>query len=98
MLNSFIVVGRITSVVKNKECNGTDIVLGITRNFKDKNGDYNTDFITILVIGEIEKTINSYCKKGDLIGCKGLILTNLDTKEMYLKCEKLTFLSGASEK
>lgn len=104
MNNVVILAGRL---VANPELrtfqNGADVVnftLAVSRNYKNKDGEYLTDFIDCVVIGAIAKTLHEYCEKGDFIGVRGSLQKHsYKTKEgtnKYLTrvmVEKITFLS-----
>ena len=61
------------------------------RNFKNENGEYETDFIPVRLYDMIAKNACEYCKKGDLVGIKGR-LQSIDNLEVI--AEKLTLLSS----
>ena len=89
MLNQVVLVGRITSIneLDNK------VVLAVTRNEKNSNGIYDTDFVPIKLPKNIFVNVCEYCKKGDLIGAKGFIESN-ENQEIILVVDKVTFLSS----
>jgi len=68
-----------------KTCN---VTLAITRNYKNNNGEYESDFVTCKAFGQKAELLSSYCKKGDTIGIKGNILTGSyekDGKKVYFQ-------------
>lgn len=85
MLNQVVLVGRI------KEINEDRIIILVTRNFKNEDGNYETDIIPCYFKETISKNANEYCKVGDTVGIKGRIesLNN----EVMIMVDKLTFLS-----
>lgn len=105
MLNQTILVGRL---VKDPELyeteNGkktTNITLAVPRNYKDINGEYQTDFINCTLWSGIAESTSEYCKKGDLLGVKGRIqgrTVEIDEENRkYITevvAEKVTFLSS----
>ena len=104
MLNQIVLVGRMVDKTELKTLdNGKkiiDITLAIPRNYKNENGEYDTDFVTCtLWNGVAENTVN-YVDKGDLIGIKGRVVRELtekeDSKSYNLKiiAEKVSFLSS----
>ena len=107
MLNQTVLVGRL---VREPELLETDngnkvanITLAVPRNYKNVNGEYDTDFINcVLWKGVAENTVE-YCKKGDLVGIKGRIQTRSYEQEDELKyvteivAEKVTFLSSKKQ-
>jgi single-strand DNA-binding protein len=49
------------------------ITVSTTRNFKNADGVYESDFIEIKLSEIIMKKTKEYCKKGDLVSIKGRI-------------------------
>ena len=108
MLNQSIIIGRI---VKNPELletesgkKYTNITLAVSRNYKNIDGEYETDFIPCKLWQGIAENTVTYCKVGDLIGIKGRLETDSYEKEermhyvMNLVAEKVTFLSSGNKK
>ena len=90
MLNQIVLVGRLVRdpVVHESE-NGkkvSTITLAIPRNFKNLNGEYDSDFINCILWDGIAENTKEYCKKGDIVGVKGRIQSRLieekDTKKL----------------
>lgn len=103
-MNQSIVVGRL---VRDPELRETDngnkvtaITLAVPRNYKNIDGEYESDFIScVLWKGIAENTVN-YCHKGDLLAVKGRLQTRTFTEEdekkrykMEVIAEKVSFLS-----
>ena len=93
MLNQFIIVGRI---VKDLEKESNVITIAIPRHYKNEDGDYDTAFVDVAIDGTLAKTTIEYCKKGDIIGVKGNIKSEIsnDIRKMLLVAERVTFLSS----
>lgn len=105
MLNQVVLVGRL---VRDPEIKKTDtnkevlrITLAVPRSFKNSNGEYDTDFIDCTLWDMVARSTTDYCHKGDIIGVKGRIETNIvekeDTTKKYYQqviAEKVTFLSS----
>ncbi len=93
MMNQFIIVGRI---VKDLEKDSNVITIVIQRHYKNENGEYETDFVDVTIDGTLAKTTIEYCKKGDIIGVKGSIRSEIsnDIRKMILVAERVTFLSS----
>lgn len=90
MLNNFMVVGRINNIdLKNGIC---VLTIRIPRSFKNKDGEYEEDLISVQVFGSLSDTLNEYCDSEDLVGIKGRIQSS-----NILVAEKVSFLSGKSE-
>lgn len=86
MLNQVVIVGRLYSME-----NGT-VIIAVPRSYKNEQGEYETDYINVTLLGSIEQNVSAYCKKGDLVGVKGRLQGGLNT--MSLVAEKVTFLSN----
>lgn len=108
MLNQVIIVGRLANDIEVKELESgkkvCNIELAVNRSYKNAEGIYETDFIDCVLWDGIANNTKEYCKKGDVVGVKGRLQTDLveqedGTKKKYTKviAEKLTFLSSKSE-
>lgn len=104
MLNQVFLVGRLVSDLeinetenKTKECN---ITLSVPRNYKNEDGIYENDFISIRLYNEIATNVVEYCKKGDLLGIKGRVQTRQEENKNTIEiiAEKITFLCNKSNK
>ena len=105
MLNSIILVGRLTSNVEVQELEDgrsvSSVILAVNRNFKNADGIYETDFIKCILWNVVAINTAEYCKVGDVIGIKGRLQTSSyedsDHKTKYnteVVAEKVTFLSS----
>lgn len=85
MLNMVGLNGRITRNLELKQTSNNNsslnITLAVERNFKDQNGQKQTDFISCKAFGKRAETIAQYCQKGDLIGITGSIQTGSYPKQ-----------------
>ena len=79
MLNTWIGTGRITKDLELKQVGtGTDLLnfsIAVERNFKNAQGERETDFINVVAWRALAKNIAKYFKKGDGIGITGSIQT-----------------------
>lgn len=104
MLNQVVLVGRL---VRDPELVETEnnkkrsyITLAIPRSFKNMDGEYETDFVNCILWDIVAKSTVEYCHKGDIVGVKGRIQSNVvekdDEKKYYVDviAEKITFLSN----
>lgn len=105
MLNQTVLVGRL---VRDPELYETEtgkkvtkITLAVPRNFKDINGQYQTDFIDCTLWQGVAESTAEYVQKGDLLGIKARlqsrsIVTEDETKKtiMEVVADKVTFLSS----
>ena len=100
MLNQTVLIGRLTQDLKT-ELDKNDrktflATLAVPRNYKNENGEYDTDFIPIALTDNVGNNVFEYCKKGDLLGIKGRIesFQEDETNIIRLIAEKVTFLSS----
>ena len=75
MVNQIVLVGRI---VRAPEVRTTEtgkkvstITLAVPRNYKNANGEYDTDFLDCTLWSSIAESTSEYCQSGDMIGVKG---------------------------
>ena len=95
MLNQTVLVGRIKEKPMLKELENKklcELVLSVPRNYKDEDGEYQTDDIPCMLYNGIAENVVLYCEKGDLVGIKGRI-ENIDGS-IKICTEKVTFLSS----
>lgn len=101
MLNQFTLVGRVTKtpeIMENQDGSKFTILnLAVPRNFKNKNGEYETDFIDCTLWKGIAENTCNYIKKGDMVGIRGKIQNLNNTAQLQLIAEKVTFLSSKEE-
>lgn len=98
MLNQTVIIGRlvsnpeITQVEERSLCN---IQIAVPRSYKNDNGEYETDFVPVMVWDGIATNLNEYCHKGDLVGVKGRI--EMKDNQIIIIAEKITFLSSKKD-
>lgn len=91
MLNQVIVQGRLCAAPELKTTSsGTPAVrirLGVTRNYKNPNGEYDSDFINVIAWRGTAELITKHFGKGDMIIVRGSIktgnYTNSDGVKIY---------------
>nr|DAO80236.1 MAG TPA: Single strand binding protein [Caudoviricetes sp.] len=86
MINNVTVVGRLTRAVDLRyTSNGTayaSFTLATDRDFKNQNGEKETDFINCVMWRKPAENLANYTKKGSLIGVEGRIQTrNYDNQQ-----------------
>ena len=91
MLNQMIIVGRLLKTNEERK----EIVVSVPRSFKNEDGLYETDEITVKVLDGILNNVINYCKVGDILGVKGRI--QCQDNNLELVAERITFLSSKSE-
>ena len=96
-MNQVILVGRLKENPKVEQIDDekklTIITLLVQRNFKNSNGEYQTDEIDCQLWNGFGVATSEYCYKGDTIGVKGR-LEKVNDKDMIVVAEKVTFLSS----
>ena len=109
MLNHVILVGRLTNTPEVKVLdNGkkrSSVVLAVPRNYKNSNGEYETDFVDCVLWTTVAENTAEYCKVGDMIGVKGRLQSRyventevVKKKKTEVVAERITFLSSARSK
>ena len=108
MLNQVVAVGRLVRKPELKELEDgksvSNITIAVPRSYKNADGEYDTDFVDCTLWEGIAKNAVEYCEKGDLVGIKGKIQTDLyeidneTIKSTKVIVEKLTYLSSSKEK
>lgn len=77
MLNRVVLVGRLTKDPEFRTTqNGVSVAtftLAVNRNFKNKNGEQQADFINVVVFRQQAENVNNYLSKGILAGVDGRI-------------------------
>lgn len=106
MLNSVILVGRLTAdpevkeVGESKVCNFS---VACKRNYKNENDEYDTDFINCVVWNKGAEILSEYCKKGDVVGIKGSLAQNVYEKDdvkhykLEVHADRISLLQGKKE-
>ena len=108
MLNQTVLVGRLTSDLEVKETeNGkkvTSLTLAVPRSYKNADGEYDTDFIDVILWEAVAENTAEYCRKGDIVGIKGRIQTStyeaedgIKRKSTEVVAERVSFLSSKKE-
>ena len=102
MLNSLILVGRLTKDIDIKETESGKKVgtlsLAVPRSFKNMDGVYETDFINCTLWEEKAKLTKEYCKVGDIVGIRGRLQSNVTKTDdgsryaLEVVADKVTFL------
>lgn len=84
-MNKVILVGRLTKNPELKNLNETTVTnftIAVNRNFKNKDGQYETDFINCIAFHGTGEFINKYFLKGQMIAVSGRIQTrNYEDKD-----------------
>ena len=100
MVNQVILIGKLTNkpiLEKREDKVYSKVTLATPRNYKNINGEYDTDFIDVVLIGKVAESCVEYCEQGDMVGVRGN-LQRLKDKDLEVHAEKITFLSSKSHK
>ena len=85
MINHVVVVGRLTRKPELKfTANGTkytQFTVATQRNFKNKSGEYEADFISCLMWKTAAENFVKFTDKGSLVGIEGRIQTRSYEKD-----------------
>lgn len=87
MLNQVVLLGRIKEFKKDNQ-----IVIGVSRSYKNEQGEYEVDEITINYSDDTYNSIKEYCQITDMIGVKGRVETR--DNQMIIINHKTTFLTS----
>lgn len=99
-MNNLVLVGRLFNqpkLVKKNEHKCCYITLAINRDFKNKEGIYETDFIDVKVPYPMCDVVVDYCRKGDAISVKGRIIRLSKYGNMRIIAERINFISGGNK-
>lgn len=105
MVNQIVLVGRIAKTPETKTTEAgkkyATITLAVPRNYKNQNGEYDTDFLDCTLWAAVAESTSEYCKTGDMIGVKGRVQTRIietpegtKKKKTEIIAEKVTFLTS----
>ena len=107
VLNSAKVIGRLTKEVEINDSGELTILrnsVAVNRDYKNKDGDYEADFIPFVAFGKTAEFIENFFHKGDVIAIDGSIrtgsYTNKDGNKVYtteISVEKAAFVPGAKK-
>ncbi|KXA44553.1 single-stranded DNA-binding protein [Staphylococcus sp. HMSC059E03] len=103
MLNRVVLVGRLTADpqyrVTPSSLDVATFTLAVNRNFKDKNGEQQVDFINCVVFRKQAENVNNYLNKGSLAGVDGRLQSrsyeNDEGRRVFVKevvCDSVQFL------
>ena len=108
MNNGLMLIGRLVEdpVIRETESGKkvSSIKVAVPRNYKNKDGIYETDFFDCNVWGMLADSTREYCKKGDMVGIKGRLENNNYEKDGVkhytneINVEKITFLASSIKK
>lgn len=83
-MNAVQLLGRFTRDNEFKELSGTSVFrnnIAVQRNFKNKDGERESDFINVVAFGKTAELLNQYFGKGQQVAIEGRIQTGSYDKE-----------------
>ena len=106
--NNWYGLGRVAKEIATSQ-NGDNFVarttIAVQRNFKNKDGGYDADFIPVVAFGTQAKFLNEHFTKGDAIIVSGSIrtgsYTNKDGQKVYTTdvfADQIDFVPGSPKK
>lgn len=109
MVNQIVLVGRIARTPETKISeNGrkfATLTLAVPRNYKNANGEYDTDFLDCTLWSSVAESTSEYCKTGDMIGVKGRVQSRIiespdgqKRRKTEIVAERVTFLTSNSSR
>lgn len=105
MVNQIVLVGRIARTPEAKTTDSgkkmATLTLAVPRNFKNINGEYDTDFFDCTLWSSVAESTSEYCKTGDMVGIKGRLQSRIvespegnKRRKTEIIAEKVTFLTS----
>lgn len=109
MVNQIVLVGRIARAPEAKTSETgkkyATLTLAVPRNYKNANGEYDTDFLDCTLWSSVAESTSEYCKTGDMIGVKGRIQSRIvespdgqKRRKTEIVAERVTFLTSNSSR
>jgi single-strand DNA-binding protein len=108
LINQVTLVGRLTKDPELKITqDGTavaNVTLAVSRNYRNNNGEIETDFVQCTLWRKTAENTVQYCRKGTIIGITGRIQTrsyeNHEGRKIYVTdvvADNVRFLSSKSQ-
>ena len=105
MVNQIVLVGRIARTPEVKVSDSgkkyASLTLAVPRNYKNVNGEYDTDFLDCTLWTNIAESTSEYCSTGDMIGVKGRVQNRIieapdgtKRRRTEIVAERVTFLTS----
>ncbi|WP_082686919.1 single-stranded DNA-binding protein [Bacillus sp. FJAT-27445] len=105
MINQVTLVGRLTKdpelKVTSEGTSVSNVILAVNRQYKNSNGEIDTDFVQCTLWKKAAENTVHYCRKGSVVGITGRIHTrhydNQEGKRVYVTevvAESIRFLSS----
>ena len=109
MLNQVILIGRLVKKpelrVSEGGVNYIKATLAVQSEFKNKDGDYDTEFLEFTAFGKLAENTSKYCDKGSLLNIVGSLNNNVykdkngvNHYQLSIIANKVSFLSRSVKK
>ena len=109
MLNQVILIGRLVKKpelrVSEGGVNYIKATLAVQSEFKNKDGDYDTEFLEFTAFGKLAENTAKYCDKGSLLNRVGSLNNNVykdkngvNHYQLSIIANKVSFLSRSVKK
>lgn len=89
-MNKVILSGNLVKDIELKQSKGGAFIVkntvAVSRDRKEADGTYGTDFINITIWGKIAEYLNKYAKKGDHVELTGRWATSQNNKTINHEC------------
>ena len=108
MLNKVLLIGRLTKDIELKSNDKTNYMqntLAVQRGYKNKDGEYDTDFVNITLFRSQADYLNNYGEKGMLVSVVGRLQqdsyidqnTGKNVSRLSVICEEISLLERKKE-
>ena len=109
MLNQVILIGRLVKKPELKESESglsyLKATLAVNSQYKNKDGEYTSEFLEFTSFGKTAENTAKYCDKGSMINIIGTLVNNVYTDkkginhyQMSIIANKINFLSHSSKR
>ena len=109
MLNQVILIGRLIKKpelrVSEGGVNYIKATLAVQSEFKNKDGEYDTEFLEFTAFGKLAENTSKYCDKGSLLNIVGSLNNNVykdkngvNHYQLSIIANKVSFLSRSVKK
>jgi len=109
MLNQVILIGRLVKKpelrVSEGGVNYIKATLAVQSEFKNKDGEYDTEFLEFTAFGKLAENTSKYCDKGSLLNIVGSLNNNVykdkngvNHYQLSIIANKVSFLSRSVKK
>lgn len=108
MLNKVLLIGRLTKDIELKSNDKTNYMqntLAVQRGYKNKDGEYDTDFVNITLFRSQADYLNNYGEKGMLVSVVGRLQQDTyfdqnagkNVSKLNVICEEISLLERKKE-